>query len=334
MSSMSVWGVLVMAMTFSVVPEGMSQIAAGLELKKVIPLPNVAGRIDHMDIDLSTGRIFVAALGNNTVEVVSLRDGNVLRTLKGFSEPQGVLYLPESHQLFITNGGDGSCVIMDGNSLERVKTLSGLEDADNIRYSSSEKTVYAGYGGGGIAAIDPAKGDTMYLMPLPAHPESFQLEFGGPRIYVNVPGERKIVVLDRLKHHAIAAWPVKDAESNFPMAFDHKLQRLYIGCRAPARLLILDATSGALAATVPIGKDVDDIFFDTRRHMLYVSCGEGVVDVISQQSANAYKTVAEIETRKGARTSLFVPQLNELLVAVPGNDNAGAELRVYSIAGH
>lgn len=312
----------------------LSQDTPALKLTKVIPLPNVAGRIDHMDIDSNTGRVFVAALGNNTVEVVGLREGRVLRTLKGFHEPQGVLYLADLHRLYVTNGGDGTCAILDGKTLERVKSLPDLEDADNIRYSNPEKMVYVGFGNGGLAAIDPAKEETIHRMTLPAHPESFQVESAGTRIFVNVPGDRKIVVIDRASRKAVAAWSLNGTESNFPMAFDENGHRVFVGCRSPARLLVFDALTGRAVATLPIGGDVDDVFFDAGRHRLYVSCGEGILDVISQQDAETYKKISRVVTRRGARTSLFIPRSDLLLVAVPGSGDAGAEIRVYSIPGH
>ena len=322
---------LIVLATFLHHGEARSQHSAVLRLKTVIPLPNVEGRIDHMDIDPKTQRVFVAALGNNTVEVVGLRQGKRIRTLEGFKEPQGVLFLPELNQLYITNGGDGTCAILDATSLKRLKTIESLDDADNIRYDKTSKLVYVAYGTGGLAIIDPSKPETHYLLPLTQHPESFQLETSGSRAYVNVPNGRKIVVFDKTTRDTVASWTLKDAEKNYPLALDEQRHRLFIGCRAPARLLVLDATSGELLTTFPIGGDVDDIFFDSQRRRLYISCGEGFIEVLSQQTPNAYKRIEQAPTRAGARTSVFVPSLNMLIVAVPRSGDEEAQLRVYSI---
>jgi DNA-binding beta-propeller fold protein YncE len=311
--------------------EAQSQHSAVLQLKTVIPLPRVEGRIDHMDIDLKTQRVFVAALGNNTVEVVSLREGTRIRTLEGFKEPQGVLFLPELDQLYITNGGDGTCAILDATSLKRLKTIESLDDADNIRYDKSSELVYVAYGTGGLAIIDPSKNGTTHLLPPTQHPESFQLETSGNKIYVNVPNEKKIVVFDKAKRETVASWPVKDAEKNYPMALDEQHHLLFVGCRTPARLLVLDTGSGKVISTIPIGGDVDDVFFDARQHLLYVSCGEGVIDVFAQETPKTYKRVEQVSTRTGARTCVLVRSLNLLIVAVPRKGTEDAQLRVYSI---
>jgi len=323
--------ILIVLVAFFQQVEAQSQHPAILQLRSTIPLPHVQGRIDHMDIDLKTQRVFVAALANNTVEVVSLREGKRTRTLDGFKEPQGVLYLPELNQLYITGGGDGTCAILDATSFKRFKTIESLEDADNIRYDRSSKLVYVAYGSGGLAIIDPSKSETRYLLPLTQHPESFQIENSGNRIYVNVPNEKKIVVFDKAKRETVASWSVKDADKNYPMALDEQHRLLFVGCRTPARLLVLDTGSGKVISTIPIAGDVDDVFFDAQRHLLYVSCGEGVIDVFSQETPNSYKRVERVPTRTGARTCVLVTSLNMLLVAVPQNGFEDAQLRVYSI---
>jgi hypothetical protein len=146
-----------------------------------------------------------------------------------------------------------------------------------------------------------------------------------------VPSEKKIVVFDRVKREVVASWPLKEADKNYPMALDQEHRLLFVGCRAPARLLVLNAQSGASVTSIPIGGDVDDVFFDAQRHLLYLSCGEGFIDIFSQETVTSYKRVERVPTRKGARTSVFVPSLNTFILAVPKMEDKEAELRVYSI---
>jgi DNA-binding beta-propeller fold protein YncE len=331
MKRVSVIATLAVLATLLLQPEVRSRQSAILQLKSTIPLPGVEGRIDHMDIDLKTQRVFVAALVNNTVEVVSLREGKRIQTLEGFKEPQGVLLLPELNRLYITNGGNGTCAILDATSLKPFNTIDSLDDADNIRYDKTSKLVYVAYGKGGLAIIDPLQAKIKQLLPLTQHPESFQLETSGKKIFVNVPNEKKIVVFDKTKQQTTASWPLKDAEKNYPMALDEQHHLLFVGCRTPARLLVLETESGKLISSIPIGGDVDDVFFDTQRHLLYISCGEGVIDVFSQVTPSTYKRVEQVPTRAGARTCILVPSLNMLLLAVPQKANEDAQLRVYSI---
>jgi hypothetical protein len=215
--------------------------------------------------------------------------------------------------------------------LKRLKTIGSLDDADNIRYDRSSKLVYVAYGTGGLAIIDPSKSETTHLLQLTQHPESFQLEASGNKIFVNVPNEKKIVVFDKTKREAVASWSLKDAEKNYPMALDEQHHLLFVGCRTPARLLVLDTQSGKVITMLTIGGDVDDVFFDAQRHLLYISCGEGFIDVFSQETPNSYRRVEQVPTRAGARTCVLVPSLNMLIVAVPRKGTEGAQLSVYSI---
>ena len=104
-----------------------------LRMVQTIPLPNVEGRIDHLAVDLKGQRLFIAALGNNTVEVLDLHAGKRIRSITGFREPQGVAFIPEFNKLFVANGKNGACDAFDGSSLKPIKSIKFSEDADNIR---------------------------------------------------------------------------------------------------------------------------------------------------------------------------------------------------------
>ncbi len=300
-------------------------------LTATIPLQGVKGRIDHMAIDVKTERIFVAALGNNTVEVVSLKQGKRMRSLSGFTEPQGVLYDAASNRLYVTNGGEGSCAILDASSLKILKTIPKMEDADNIRYDKSARLLYVGYGDGGLAVIDPRTMQNIFEIPFDQHPESFQLEKGSNVVYVNVPNGHNIIVIDRAKRTMLKSWATQGAEENFPMALDETDHLLFVGFRSPPSLQVLDTRSGNVVESVPIGTDVDDLFFDVRSRRIFASCGGGRIDIISVGEPTALKLVGTVPTRQGARTSLLVPELNILIVAAPKVSNTQAELRVYTL---
>src|SRR5690348_11199369 len=173
--------------------------ALSLKLERTIPLDHVKGRIDHLALDLQGQRLFVAALGNDTVEVVDLKAGKKTQSLSGFSEPQGIAYVPEFDKLFIANGSDGTCRILDGHSFKTIGTVPLGSDADNVRYDEKAKRIYVGYGDGALAAIDAKSGAKVADIKLAAHPESFRLETNGLRIFVNVPGADQIAVVDREK---------------------------------------------------------------------------------------------------------------------------------------
>jgi YVTN family beta-propeller protein len=296
-----------------------------------IELPGVEGRIDHLAFDPSSGRLYVAALGNDTVEVIDTRAGRVVKSLPGFREPQGIAVLPELHLVAVAEGEGGNVRLIGeaGNAPAKIVTVGN--DPDNLRYDERAKRLYVGYGEGALAAIDAASGSKVGDVKVGGHPESFQLERSGPRIFVNVPDAGRIAVVDRTTMKVLSAWPVRDARSNFPMALDEEHHELAIACRQPARVLLYDTASGKQSGSVDTVGDADDLFYDSARRRLYVSGGEGFVDVFQRQADGSFSRTARIATAKGARTSLFVPEQNTLYVAVPHRGTQAAEILIFDI---
>lgn len=302
--------------------------AQPLRLETKIPL-HVEGRIDHLSADIKGNRLFLAALGNNTVEVIDLGAGKVVHSLKGFHEPQGVCYWAGGGRLYVANGETGKVDVFNGDTLARVQSYAFGGDADNVRLDAATKEVYVGYGSGALGVINAQLGSRVGDTMLAAHPESFQIETSGPRIFVNIPEAENITVVDRRTRTVKAKWPVTAAKSNFPMALDEANHRLFIGCRRPAKLLVLDMGSGKEVATADIVGDTDDLFYDAARKRIYISGGGGAVTVLQQKDADHYDRLAEIPTAPGARTSLFIPELKRFCVAVPHRGGQPAELIVF-----
>jgi DNA-binding beta-propeller fold protein YncE len=296
-----------------------------------IPLPGVQGRFDHFAFDVGGKRLFVAALGNNTVEVIDVAAGKATGRIKDLPTPQGIAFAPDLNRIAVANDKDGSVRLFDGKTLAPLHTVELKDDADNIRYDPAARRFWAGYGDGGLAAIDAQSGKLLADIKLEAHPESFQLESKGKRIFVNVTRARHVAVIDREKAAIVAKWPVNEAEANFPMALDEADHRLFIGCRNPAKLLVLDSETGKTVASVAIAGDTDDLFYDAANKRIYVSGGEGRVTIIDQADADNYKSTSQISTAPGARTSFFVPKSGMLFVAVPHRGAQAAELRVFKV---
>ena len=302
-----------------------------LKLKQTIPLPGVEGRIDHFALDPSGERLFVCALGNNTVEVLDLRKGERIHSITGLGAPQGIVYIPELDRLFVANDKGGICKIYDAKSFQTVGELNFKDDADNVRYDDATKKIYVGFGSGGIAAVNAPDGKQIGSIKLSAHPEAFELEKNGKRIFVNVPNARQVAVIDRDKGEIVATWKTDLAFGNFPMALDETNHRLFVGCRLPAKLVVLNTESGDVVTKTDISGDPDDVFYDNKRHRIYAICGAGKIDVIEQTDPNTYKASGKIDTAKGARTGLFVPEQDVLFVGVPHNGAQQAEIRAYQI---
>jgi len=304
---------------------------AKIELKRTIPLPGVEGRIDHFDFDAAGERLFVCALGNNTVEVVDLNKGERVHTISGLGAPQGVAFVPELNRLLVANDKGGVCNIYDADSFQLIGKVDFADDADNVRYDNTSKRIYVGFGSGGIGIINAVDGKQVGSIKLAAHPEAFELERQGHRIFVNVPNARHVAVIDRDKGEVIATWKTDGAFGNFPMALDEANHRLLVGCRLPSKLVVLDTASGKTVTSVAISGDPDDLFYDRKRHRVYVICGAGKIDIIDQTDANTYKALAKINTADGARSGLFVPERDALFVAVPHRGSQQAEIRRYQI---
>lgn len=305
------------------------QEKAPLRLAQTVALGDVEGRIDHLAIDLQRQQLFLAALGNNTLEVIDLKQGRVIHSLKGLREPQGVTFIAEANAVFVANGGDGSCEGFAADSFATLRHVKFSGDADNLRYDAASKLLYVGYGDGALGMIEALTGKVIGDIKLPAHPEAFALEQKGARIFVNVPKARQVVVIDRQKRSIVANWPITIAANNYPMALDEANHRLFIGCRQPARVLVLDTDTGRVVTHMDCVGDTDDVYYDARNKRVYASGGEGFISVFAQLDVDKYQPVARIPTAAGARTSLFVPALGRLYLAVPHRGNQKAEVRVF-----
>jgi len=313
---------------------GMFQAASAqgpVVLKQTIDLPQVEGRIDHLALDGARQQLFVAALGNNTVEVLDLAKGVRARSLPGFHEPQGIVVLPDSGLVAVANGQSGDLVLLDARDGSVKRTVPLSEDADNVRYDAAARRLYVAHGSGAVSAVDPASGQVVGEVRVAGHPESFQLERGGRRLYANVPAASGIAVIDVQARTLTATWPLAGAKANYPMALDEDGHRLFVGCRQPAKVLIYDTASGRQVGAFDISGDTDDLFVDAARKRLYVSCGEGFLDVFQQQAAGQFTRTAHIPTAAGARTALYEPSQSRLYLAVPHRGAQKAEIRPYEV---
>src|SRR5262249_27381717 len=152
-----------------------------------------------------------------------------------------------------------------------------------------------------------------------------------PRIYVNVPNANHIAVVDGGNQKVITTWPVGQFRANFPMALDEVNHRLFVGVRNPAKLVVFDTESGKQIVAFDISGDTDDVFFDQENKRIYVSAGEGNIDVFSQSDSDHYQPLTKLSTASGARTSLFVPELQKLFLAVPHRGAQEPAIRVYDV---
>ena len=309
--------------------------------KSPIPLTNVDGRIDHFSVDVQGRRLFASANAHHTLEVIDLQSGRQVHSIPDLDEPQGAFFEPSSNRLFVACGGDGTVKIFDGTTFQLLQTLKLSSDADNIRYDARGKRLLVGYdgekflagkvarpGGNGALAFLDLTGKKTGEIAMDAHPESFQLEKTGTRVFVNVPDHQEVEVADLAKRTVLAHWPVTGCTTNFPMALDEAHHRLFVGCRIPARLAVFDTETGKLVAAPTIVEHTDDLFFDASKGRIYI-LGEGFVEAWQETDPDHYDRLGRYATPGDARTGLFVPDLGELFEAVPHHGQQGAEILVY-----
>ena len=321
------WAILLSASLFWPAVTGAQTASPPLILEAKIPLGQVSGRIDHLGIDVRRQRLFVAELGNNSFGVVDLAAGKVLRRITGLSEPQGVAYVPSSDSVFVANAGDGSVRVLRAEDLTPIGRIELGDDADNVRLDTAHKRVLVGYGKGALAGIDPISLSKIADIHLKAHPEGFQIDETATQVFVNVPDAHEISVVD-LATGSTQSLPTQGAGSNFPMAIDGEAHRVLIVFRSPPTLMALSSQDGHVLAKAETCGDADDVFVDRKRRRVYVSCGQGAVDVL-ESDEQGYRRLAHVPTMPGARTAMFVAELDRLFVAVRAASNEPAAIWVF-----
>lgn len=320
--------VFVLLLLESAMAQQRNEPRSPISLQAKIPLGRIAGRIDHMAIDLVRRRLFVAELGNDTVSVIDLDKKKVAHRIANLSEPQGIAYVPPTDTLFVANGSDGSMRVFRGSDYAQIARIRLGQDADNVRFHSRTGNVLVGLGNGAIAAINPKTNKKVGEARLPAHPESFQIDNRSGRIFVNLPNASAIGVLgDDLRLQQ--TWKVRYA-ANFAMTLDPDDHRIVVAFRRPTRLVAYDEETGRTVAEAETCGDVDDLFYDRRRKDLYVVCGSGALDVL-HAGTDRFTKIVRIQTVAGARTGLFAPEFDSLFLGVRAHLGEPPALWVYRL---
>lgn len=303
-----------------------------LQLEEQIPVPGVAGRLDHFTADAKRRRLFVSALGNNTLEVIDVFAGRVVHSIKGLALPQGPLYVPGVDKLYVANAEDGKVRIYDGATYTLRKSIDFGKDPDNMRYDEASKTVFVGFGedDGGIAMIDPKTDErTGQVYKTEGHPESFQVEASGGHIYVNVPDAGFVVESIDRKSGAVTKWPLKGLRGNYAMALNEQDHRLYTITRKTPMMVVLNTENGNEVARMRVAGECDDVYFDPARKRIYVIGAEGFISVVQQNDPDHYELLANVPSGVGVRTGYFFVKRDRFYVGVPAKGSEPAQVWTY-----
>jgi hypothetical protein len=278
-----------------------------LQLEWEIALPGVHGRIDHLAVDVAGRRLFVAEVANGSAEVIDLAARKSTARIGGLHQPQGVAWVPSTGE-FVVACGDGTVRFFSGRDYRQTAAIDLGGDADDVRTDPRNGHVVVGYGDGGLVVIDPATHGVVSRVTFKGHPEGFAL--AGGKAWVNDPDDGSVLSLDLDGGKVLARWPTGLHRLNFPMALSADARELSIAYRLPAALARLDAANGTTRAIDDACGDADDLFIAGA--VTLVVCGAGHVDLVEGD-----RTQARVETRGGARTGLYVPELGSLFVALP-----------------
>lgn len=302
--------------------------ATNLVLQKTIFLPNVKGGFDLMALDIKGNRLFVSAEDNHTLEVIDLRDNMLVSSVPDFNEPKWVAYQPEKRRVYVATGADGKVTELDDSTFKKLHAFTFKEKCNNLRFDATKEHLFVGIGNsfGAIGIINVKKDKIETQIPLSDYPKQFEIDSN--QIYVNIPRKNSIDVIDRVKQKVITTWPVKEGKENVPMALDRIHRRLFIACE-PGKFIVYSPSTGSSITSLDISKGADGIYYDAKRSLIYISCGEGNIEIIQQQDADHYRPLEKIPTVKGAGTSLFSPELDQLFLAVPQSEDRKAAIQIY-----
>lgn len=298
----------------------------------VIPL--VQGKMGGIAVDLKSGRQYFAALRNGTLEVLDASGLKVVQTIRDLNEPTTPVFVQDPRMLLLTCG-DGKLIVYGADAAgelkqDRVVELGG--EARQVRFSEGEKRAWVTHARA-VTAVDPVTGTKGKSIEFGASTEGIALEVAGNRAFVNIPSKGQVAVIDREKNEVVATWDLKDVKGNYQLALDEVSKRLFVSCRNPAKLLVLDTTDGKEIARLPIGEDADSTWYDAPGKRIYVSCGGGAgeVTMILQESADKYKVEHNVQTNTGARTSVLVSQKRRFIVAAPSLGDSPTFVYIYII---
>lgn len=327
-SALSLGAVTVVAQTSSV------------KLIKSVDLPGYEGDFDHFAADYDRNRLLLAAEDHGTLEVFDLKTSDHLKTVSGFGNPHSILVRKGVPTVFITDSGKQNATIRDATSYVKKQTVDLTPGSDTAKYDAAANLLYVVTGGkdvdmktASLEAINPDTGAKVSSITFPDnHVEAMAFVAGDPRIFINLTQTNKLAVVDRRSMKVIATWPVPPAQQNAMVAFDPAQHRLYVVCRSPGMVVVMNSDTGAVVGTQPAPLRADEVQYDEATHRLYVPGGEGYMGIYDTSDPNHLKMVEKVTTAPGAKTALLIPSMHRLFLAVsPGDSKAMAKVLTYEV---
>jgi DNA-binding beta-propeller fold protein YncE len=317
-----------------------AQDSAPLKLVQAIPLPGLKdGDFDHFAVDLDGHRLFLTAEENAKLVVIDVNSNKVIHTIENVQAPHAILFRSDLKKLFVVEGDASAVKVYDSDSFQPAGEIKVAIDADSIAYDPATHYMYVVNGGREahtpyslISVIDTNSSKKLRDIKINSnHVEAIVLEKSGPRMFMNIPGQNTIGVMDRSKAAVTATWPLPEgAKLNVAMALDEANHRLFVVTRTPGKLIVLDSDSGKLVSSAPAVGMVDDMSYDAKQKRIYVA-GDQFVDIFTQSDADHYALLGRVPGSFRAKTAILVPEWNRYYLAVPHHENHDAEVRVFEV---
>jgi DNA-binding beta-propeller fold protein YncE len=313
-----------------------AQTSTRLVLNRIIPLPGLNTKFDHLAIDEAGSRLFIAATTVHAVEVVDLKTDKIQQSITGLGKPHGLAWVAATGSLYVSDGALGELRVYKGTPLALAGTIKLSDDADDMVYDAARQLLFVGYGGkdaanpANVAVVNTAEFRLKANVATTAHPEGIAVDPQSGRAFANIADAGEVAVIDAKTKTATALWKLTNAADNVPLAFDSRDQLLFVACRKPGMLIVLDAKTGKEIASLPAAGGADDLFYDPALSRVYLISGIGEVDVFQVNATRHLQSLGVLSTSAGAKTALFVPTQNLLYVGVPVAGEHPSEIRVYA----
>ncbi|HEX4627370.1 MAG TPA: hypothetical protein VH137_01150, partial [Gemmatimonadales bacterium] len=262
------------------------------------------GGWDYVALDSVGHRLFIAR--QNRVMVVDEGTGRLLGEIAGLARAHGIAFAYEAGRGFATSGTDSAVTMFDLSTLKVLGHITAAVDADAVLYDPATKHIFTFNGDAhSSSVIDPTTGTRIGTIDLGAGPE-FGVSAGDGKLYVNLEDKSAIAEIDAAAMRVVRRWSLAPCEGPTGLAIDRAHHRLFSGCHSKV-MAISDATAGKLITTVPIGAFVDAAAYDPGTQLAFASNGDGTLTVVHEDAPDKFHVVADVATRRGARTMALDP---------------------------
>lgn len=321
-------------------PSALAQAPSSVKLIKSVNLPGYSGDFDHFAVDYDRNRLLLAAEDHGTLEIFDLKTSAHLRTVPGFGNPHSILVRKGAPTVLITDSAKQGATLRNATTYVKKQPVPLAPGSDTAKYDAQANILYIVTGGkdvnmatANLEAVNPDTGAKIASVTFPDnHVEAMAFAEGDPRLFINLTQTNKLAVVDRKTLKILNTWPVPPAKENAMVAFDPAQHRLYVVCRDPGMVVVMNSDTGAVIGTQPAPLRSDEVQYDASSHRLYVPGGEGYMGIYDTSDPNHLKLVEKVTTAPGAKTGLLIPSMHRLFLAVsPGESKAMAKILTYEV---